>query len=114
MISSSEVYQVECTQCGQVFVPPDNSPLWWKAKKRSEKGFLDALLVSGIECGCVEEKRQSNAPFRVFGYDGMCRDYDIPCHTFMEAIKTFRECDRAGDIVFIKGVSESVEHRLKY
>ncbi|MCX6703154.1 MAG: hypothetical protein NTV02_00485 [Candidatus Zambryskibacteria bacterium] len=106
-------YNVHCMECGSVWQPLAKSPLWWAAKQRAEKGFLDALHVSGKKCGCVKEERQPNAPFRVFGYDFDCRDFNIPFTTFMGPVKAFIEANKSGDVVFIQGVSSSVEQRLK-
>ncbi len=114
MIQNEIRYQVVCENCGQVWEPAVKTSLWWRAKKRDEKGYLDALWVSGTECGCIEPVVHPEAPFRVFGYDDMCHNYNIPCWSFLQAVKLFRKYDRSGDIVFIKGVSPKVEDRLTY
>ena len=112
---SNEVrYNVHCVSCGSVWQPLPKSPLWWAAKQRETKGYLDALHVSGEKCGCVKKVKEPNAPFRVFGYDFDCRDYDVPFTTFVKAVKAFMSANRSGDVVFISGVSKSVEERLKY
>ena len=106
-------YTVVCTECGQDWQPLIRSPLWWRAKKKSDRGFLDALLISGKDCGCVKQPYRPEAPFRVIGYDDLYRDYDIPCDTFVKAINAYRERDHMGDIVFITGVSDVVKKRLR-
>lgn len=50
----SITYNVVCRHCGNVFSPAEDTPLWQEAKRRAEKGFLDALHVEGEECGCIE------------------------------------------------------------
>ena len=114
-MSKAEVrYNVYCMDCGQVFQPLIKSALWWKAKKRSDEGYIDALSVRGKDCGCIEEKREPNAPFRVFGYTEECRDFDYPFQKFTEAVTTFRELNNDAFLtVFITGISPSVEHVLK-
>lgn len=106
-------YNVECMDCGQVFTPTVRSALWWRAKKRDEQGYLDALRITGKDCGCVEQPARPDAPFRVFGYDDMCVDFDIPCDTFAIAVQKYRRLDRAGCVVFITGVSDAVEDKLR-
>lgn len=106
-------YNVVCNSCGQIFQPAVKRPLWWKAKKRADSGYLDALHISGEECGCVKKPEQPDAPFRVFGFDWDGQKYDIPCETFVEAVRTFRVFNRCGD-AFIKGVSSAVEEKLKW
>ena len=58
---AATVYNVECMACGQVFTPATRSPLWWKAKKRDENGYLDALRCTGEECGCKQKRRNPEA-----------------------------------------------------
>ncbi len=109
-------YNVVCRNCAGVWTPAVRSSLWWRAKKAADSGRLDAIHVSGEECGCIEKKTvvQPDAPYRVFGYDGDCRDYDIPCTTLVKAIAVFKKCAASGDVVFIQGVSHALEDRLKY
>jgi hypothetical protein len=109
-------YNVFCQQCGSVWQPALKSPLWWQAKQLADTGRLDALCVSPQKCGCVEGRPQRNpkAPFRVFGYDGFCEDFDILCTTFVQAAKRFLNSSRGGDIVHISGVSKRVQDRLEY
>ena len=104
-------YNVECMVCGQVFTPTIRSSLWWQAKQREEQGYLDALRVSGKECGCIAQPVRPDAPFRVVGYDDMCVDFDIPCDTFVDVIKVCRQLG-AGDTFFITGVSDAVSDKL--
>jgi hypothetical protein len=115
MIATDEtVYNVECMACGSVFTPTVQSTLWWKAKKRAER-YLDALHVTGEECGCVKKRRDPDAPFRVFGYDGFCQDFDIPFGTFTAAVKKFAELTRSGEfVVFIDGISEAVRRKIEF
>ena len=53
--ATQELFNVVCMDCGQIFTPLVRTPLWWKAKQRADQGFLDAMHVSGEECGCVSE-----------------------------------------------------------
>jgi hypothetical protein len=89
-------YNVVCYECGQVWSPTVKSPLWWKAKQRSEQGYLDALHVSGEECGCKQPVAQPDAPFRVVGYDDMCRDFDIPYYSLVKAARKYLKLARDG------------------
>ena len=104
-------YNVVCMACGQVFSPTPKSPLWWQAKVRAEQ-YLDALPVTGEECGCIPRQHCPEAPFRVFGYDAMCVDFDFPCETFARAVRIFRQRKNEGDVVFITGVSEVVQFAI--
>ena len=70
-------------------------------------------MVSAEECGCVEPVVEKDAPFRVFGYDSLCADYDMPFRTFTEAVQAFRKCLGFGDVVFITGVSARVRAVLE-
>ena len=107
-------FNVECLDCGTVFSPKIKSPLWWRAKKKADKGYLDALVIRGEECGCEEApfKAQPNAPFRVFGYDMECHDFDKPFNSMIEAMRTFIRLNNGPDVVFISGVSRAVQERL--
>ena len=108
------VYNVVCSECGQIFQPRTRSPLWWKAKQATDSGRLDAISISGEECGCIRKQYLPNAPFRVFGYNDMCEDFDVPCATFVEAVNLYRRLNKEGCVVFINGVSDIVEDKLKY
>ena len=109
------IYNVECLDCGAVFNPAPQTPLWYQADQRAKKGFLDCVRVSGEKCGCVKKQSQPNAPFRVFGYDDMCKDFDVGFETFTAAVKKFIELNRVGMYtVFISGVSESVQSKLSW
>jgi hypothetical protein len=105
-------FNVVCINCNAVWAPAAESSLWWQAKKRNERGNLDALPVTGEECGCVKVKSDPDAPYRVFGFDDECRDFDIPFDSFAEAVKEYREASRSMCTVFIAGVSPAVEQRL--
>jgi hypothetical protein len=108
-------YNVHCVDCGQVFQPLAKSPLWWQAKQRAEKGYLDALHISGEKCGCEKTRVKPNALFRVFGYNDMCEDFDIPCRTFVEAVRKFISINKEGmNTVFIDGVSNTVQQKLMF
>ena len=111
-IDDSTKYNVACLACGGVWQPAPGTPLWWKAKQRAAKGYLDAVHVPGEECGCAKKRSQSEAPYRVFGFTDDCREYDIPCTTFVSAVRAF--IARKYDTVFISGVSAAVEQRLQY
>ncbi len=107
-------YNVYCMSCGQVWVPGVLTHLWWKAQKRAQEGFLDALPVSSHECGCKPERVHPDAPFRVVGYDDMCRDFDIPFYSIVPALRQYLELARDGmNIVFFIGGSEKLQERLK-
>lgn len=108
-----ENYNVECMNCEQVF-PVSEGSLWWRAKKAADHGRLDAIGISGVECGCKQTVREPEAPYRLFGYTDMGREYDIPFHTFVAVAKAFRERWSFGEDVFISGVSRAVEDKLKY
>jgi len=77
----------------------------------ADQGFLDAHCCSSEECGCGQPRVSPNAPFRVLGYNDLCEDFDIPCFTFGDAVRTFMV--HKNDIVCIVGVSEAVKIRLE-
>lgn len=113
-------YQVVCIGCGQVWSPAVRSPLWWKAKKRAEQGYLDALCVSPQECGCKPEVREPDARYRVVGYTDMCDDFDLPFHSLVKAAQKYLELARDGmyvvcfvDNTVPKGKQSKVEMRLR-
>ncbi len=103
---------VVCRSCGSIWSPAFESPLWWAAKQRADKGFLDAYNCSGEQCGCIEKPAKSDAPYRVFGYTGLCEDFDIPCKTFADAVRTYRKFET--DMVSITGVSVAVKNKLQW
>ena len=111
---TEEEFYVACIRCQHVWAPSARSPLWWRAKKHAGRGYLDALHVTGEECGCVnvEEKREPDAPYRVLGFDDMGVEFDIPFTSFADAVKAFRNALRGHCTVFIQGVSPAVEARL--
>ena len=106
-------YNVECRSCGQIF-NVNAGPLWWKAKKAADAGRLDAITVSGVECGCKRPVLNPDASYRVFGFSDEGREYNTPCSTFTEAVNAFRDAFKSGETVFIKGVSRAVKERLMY
>lgn len=108
------VYYVCCIKCGNAWQPSIGSAMWWKAHQRAQKGFLDAYHANAKECGCAPERPCSNAPFRVFGYTSDCYDFDVPCYTFVEAIKAFRSYLQGMNVVFIEGVSDAVRQRIEF
>jgi len=110
-----ERYVVVCRHCGQVWSPTPKSPLWWMAKQAAEKGRLDAIVVSGERCGCIRKPEKPEAPFRVFGYDDQCMEFDVPCDTFVKAAKLYLHLTREGmNIVFVDGVSEVARKEMDY
>ncbi len=110
--SPNPVYNVVCRNCYHLFTPIPRSQLWRRAAKYAEGNRLDAMTISGQECGCVEKIREPDAPFRVLGYTDDLQNYDIPFRTFTGAVRGFRRKYKNGDTVFIKGVSEEVQWRL--
>lgn len=110
--TTEERFKVVCIGCHSVWTPSARSRLWWKAQKRADQGYLDALPVTGQECGCVKEKRESNAPYRVFGFDDMCVEFDMSFTSFTDAVKEYLYASRGLYVVFIQGVSLKVEARL--
>jgi len=106
-------YNVECIDCGHVSTLSDG-PLWWRAKKVSDSGRLDAIGIRGVECGCQQPVRRPDAPYRVFGFTDEGREYNTPFDTFVVAVEAFRDRCNLCETVFIKGVSHAVEERLKY
>jgi hypothetical protein len=107
-------YIVFCHKCGSTWIPTHGNPLWWMAKHHADKGYLDAACVSGEKCGCVQRLSKPDAPFRVFGYNRFFEVFDIPCTTFVEAVKNFLRISSGGNVVYISGVSSRVQHRLEY
>ncbi len=103
-------FNVACRACSYVWTPAARSPLWWRAKKWNDQGKLDAIHVSGEDCGCIEQKQQCKpgAPYRVFGFDDECREFDIPFTSFTDAVKEYRSASRSMCTVFISGVSPAV------
>ena len=91
-------YNVYCHSCERVFQPSPRSPLWWRAKKAADLGRMDAIGVSGEECGCIRTIEKPDAPYRVVGYSDDYREYNIPCFTLVEAFNLFRKY-RPWDIV---------------
>jgi hypothetical protein len=114
MVKPEILYNVECMNCGSVWQPLARTPLWWRAKQRADNGKLDAAGATGEECGCIKRVREPNAPFRVFGYDMMCEDFDLPFYRIVDALSTFKKLHADGDIVFISGISNAVVEKLKW
>ncbi len=104
---------VQCIDCGSLWTAEEGSPNWWRAKRHIEEGHVDAVAIDGEVCGCVKKSLPTDAPFLVSGYNDLCEDFEIPCTSFTEAIKTYREMDDGLSVVFIKGVSRKVESRLE-
>ena len=106
-------YNVECRSCEQVF-SVNAGALWRRAKKAADAGRLDAITVSGVECGCKHPILNPDAPYRVFGFSDEGREYNTPYSTFTEAVNAFRDAFMLGKTVFIKGVSRAVKEKLIY
>lgn len=103
------LYTVYCRNCGCDFEPTIKSPLWWRAKKSSDKGRLDAISISGEECGCIKPIPEPNAPYRVLGITWNGGSYNMPFFNMINAIKTFINAEKSGDTVIIKGISRKTE-----
>lgn len=105
---------VECIDCGNVYSPAPKSSAWWQAVQNAKEGRN--TYVGAKECGCSQVKpvRQPDAPYRVFGYDMLCEDFDIPFERFTDAVATFRRLNSGPDVVFIKGVSDAVNDHVHY
>lgn len=106
-------YNVECVECGHVSTV-SKDPLWWRAKKAADTGRLDAISISGVECGCQQPVRNPDAPYRVLGFTDEGSKFDEPFDTFVAAVESYRAGVRLGETVFIKGVSPAVADRLEY
>jgi hypothetical protein len=107
-----ERFDVVCIACNDIWTPVARSPLWWKAKKRADKGYLDALHVTGQECGCIQKQCEPDALYRVFGFDDMCHEFDMPFTSFTDAMREYLDASRGLCTVFIHGVSPRVMARL--
>ena len=108
-----EKYTVGCLECGQYWQPAVGSRLWWKAHKLAETGRLDALHITGEECGCCKKTVNPNAPFRVFGFSDMGEEFDVPYNSIVKAAQAFIASSRAGCVVFISGLSITAERKLE-
>lgn len=52
--------------------------------------------------------------YKVFGYDMRCNDFEFNNLTFTLACKAYMDLDSCGlNVVFIGGVSERVENKLR-
>ncbi len=112
MTENHREYWVECTDCGNVYSPVIKSPAWWKAKQKGGGAY-----VGSKECGCRREKTvvRPEAPYRVFGYDLLSEEFDIPFDRMIDAMKAFIRINRGPDIVFISGIrSKEVQDYLHY
>lgn len=101
-------YNVCCMDCGQSWQPEVRSPLWWRAKQKADEGYLDAVCVLGEECGCVPEKQEPDARYRVFGYtDDLC-DFDVPHRSLDGAVRAYLATAQANVLgeTFLSGVPE--------
>jgi hypothetical protein len=73
------------------------------------------LLDFKLFIGSSKMNTHEHAPYRVFGYNDMCEDFDYPCKSFVEAVTIYRMLDKQGmNIVFISGVSLPVMERLEW
>jgi hypothetical protein len=113
-MTTNTIYNVYCLDCEKILTPEVKSSLWWKAHKHSEKGTLDALCIRGEECGCIQETKNPEAPYRITGINIDSTEFDIPCKTFVDAIKTFRACVRNLAIAYIWGASRKVTNKLMW
>ena len=52
--------------------------------------------------------------YRIFGYDCWCQDFSYEVNSFVEAVKLYKNLERHLCVVFVKGMSEKVSHKLKY
>jgi len=111
----SETYNVVCRACGQIFRPKSRSALWYKAKRRSDEGYLDALTVPGEDCGCTPQIRHPDAPYRVFGFDDIGNCFDTPHDQLVPAVRDFLEIAREGIgvEVFFEGGSDALRNKLE-
>lgn len=124
---SRKYFVIRCTECRKQFLPSLGSRLWWRAKKRIESNELEMVSthfgyrpepmeVSGaVKCAC-KRRHQSHTPYRVVGFTMDCRDFDIPCKSFVEAVCRYYLEVRKGGTVFLKGVSSDqaeIEMKIK-
>ncbi|PSO45500.1 MAG: hypothetical protein BRC25_02040 [Parcubacteria group bacterium SW_6_46_9] len=115
--------RVHCSNCGESFKPAFGTSLWWKLKQYLERNeqerSVPALIIversdlvsNPSHCTC-EKTWQSEAPYRVTGYDMTCRDFDIPCHTFVQAVTVYFFKRAIGHIAFLHGVSREVTKKI--
>jgi hypothetical protein len=115
-MNSEERYDVVCMSCDQVFQPLPRSPLWWQAKKSADGGRLDAITVTGEECGCEPKTVEPDAPYRVFGFNEFYEDFDRPFKIFTEAVSFYRRLVKENPLstIFISGVSKRVSNKLEF
>lgn len=108
-------YNVTCNHCGRVWQPGVKSPLWWKAKKRADKGYLDALGVSHQECGCKPDIVDPDVPYRVVGYNDMCEDFDVPFTSLPKAAKLYLRLagDLSNTVFFVDTRAEAAGRRSR-
>ena len=108
-------FYVQCINCGSFWAAVPKSPQWWRAKKRHEDGYLDAIGVKGEVCGCIKKQDEPDAPFRVFGFGTEYgEELDQPFHRFTEAVTAYRNGLKSGLLdIWISGVSKPVESRLR-
>lgn len=45
-------YEVVCMSCGTEWSPPENSPLWQRAKEACTEGIAYPLRITPDECPC--------------------------------------------------------------
>jgi hypothetical protein len=105
-------YNAECISCGCVQSVYGGS-LWWKAKKNAERGYLDAIGISGVECGCERPLTEPNAPYRVFGWTDDGHTFNRPHFTFVGAVRDYIDNNSYGAMANIIGVSQAVKERLR-
>lgn len=86
-------FNVHCPFCGTVWEPQPQTPDWYRAKARWEKGYLDA---AAINCGCTQTELEPEAPYRVVGYDDMGEGFNHAFFKLVPALKSFLELARSG------------------
>jgi hypothetical protein len=108
-------YNVQCVNCGSVWTAVPKSAQWWRGKQKADVGKLDAVRVTGEECGCIKKPQDPDAPFRIFGFGTEYgEEIDVPFHCFTSAVRAYRSAKKSGLLdIWITGVSKPVEQRLR-
>lgn len=118
-MSNAIRYNVVCGNCGMVFVAREGSSAWNKADEKAKLGYLDAAVVPGEECGCIEPIQDPNAPYRVSGWDDMGCEFDAPFHSLLAATRFLILCERTlcttifVDREEVKGTISNLHKRIK-
>jgi hypothetical protein len=107
-----ERYNIQCRTCGEIFQPDEKSSLWWRAKNREEKFFIDCKTISGEEHGCIS--KPSDKQFIVSGYDMDCIKFRYGFDSMVEAVKCFRKLKKnLFNMVYITGLSHKVKQLVE-